>query len=651
MSAQTARLPVWEVDMNPEQMRAIRHQDGPCCLVAAAGSGKTRALVHRIARMVAGGIQPRHILAVTFSKKAAGEMNERLDRLGVEGARVGTWHSLCLQILREDATPWAEWEVDESDAAVFLLKEALGYKFLDWKEADLGDVKRYISLCKANLHEPGSEGARAMAPPGHEGEMLARAYAQYQVLVEERGLLTFDDFLLFAHRHLTASEENRRQWASKWRYMLVDECQDNNVAQKTLQEMLARDHRNLMMVGDPFQSIYGWRGSTPDHMVEFATERGVEVVQMNRNYRSGKRIVEAANAVIRGATFAKAVDMVPERGVEGEVRVVPSEDYDAEGEELAALVEEVLQGGGTYGDITALFRTNAQSRALEEALLKKRISYVVVSGVSFYDRREVRDLLAYLRVATGRDNDGKAVRRCINAPFRYLGKAFVEKVEDEADKAEGAVQWVETVRKAAQRGGVQQRQAQSAEDWARIVEQLQRDVEEGGAPSASLSWLINHIQYIAWINRDQGEESLESSHVANVRELVRVAERFNSIGELVDYVDENAKAAKRQRTDRQAGGDRVLLMNIHRAKGLEWPHVFVAGCNEGTLPHFLGDPEEERRLMYVAMTRARDALVLSYVRRHARAEGVKDAVPSHFLVEAGLVGFNGEMPMAGGEVS
>lgn len=643
MTTQTTFLaPPWEENMNAEQLEAIRHQDGPCALMANAGSGKTRALVHRIARMVSEGTDPRRILAVTFSRKAMEEMNERLEKLHIETARVGTWHSLCLQILQEGQTPWAKWEVDSGGAADILLKEALGHKFLDWKDHDLGEVKRYLGACKANLFEPGSEGARKFAGRGHRGEMLGKTYTLHQHLVEERGILVFDDFLLFAHRWLSV-EENRREWAGHWDYLLQDEAQDENHAQEVIAEMLAREHRNYMVVGDVAQSIYGFRGSAPDHLAGFAETWGAKTIYMNRNYRSAGMIVLAANEVIRPALIKSPVDMIAERKELGEVRCELSEDPEEEGNALAALVEETLQAGGSYEDVTALYRTNAQSRALEEALLKKRIPYVVVGGVSFYQRKEVRDLLAYLRVAVGRDPDGKAVRRCINAPFRYLGKAFIERLEDAFDRAERTaertaevVSVLECAKVAVEGPGIQGRQRESVFEWVALIEALQEQHIIGGSPGSALLWLIDRTQYLQWLNRDQGEESIESSHVANVRELIRIAERFDDIPSLIDYIDETEKAAARQRRQ-GAGGARVLLMTIHRSKGLEWPSVFVAGCNEDRLPHYKGDLEEERRLMYVAMTRARDTLVLSYVRRFAKKEGVRDALPSRFLADAGLL--------------
>jgi DNA helicase II / ATP-dependent DNA helicase PcrA len=639
------RTPVWERDMNPEQLAAIRHQDGPCKLLAQAGAGKTRVLVHRIARMVAEGVDPARILAVTFSKKAADEMNDRLARLRVRDARVGTWHSLCLQILKEDSTPWSDWEVDETSRADVLLKEVCGYQHLNWVGADAGEVRSFVGLCKANLWAPGSGGCQDLAEKmfGREAGLAFQAYELYEQLREERGILTFDDFLVYAVRHLQASEERRLVWSTRWKYILVDEYQDNNRAQTVLQELLARDHRNLMAVGDVAQAIYSWRGSLPEYLVDFEREwPGAKVVSMNRNYRSGSKIVDAANAIIRPAAVRSPEDMVAERGTEGSVDVRCSQDLDDEGENFASWVQETMRAeGAKFDSFCALFRTNAQSRALEEALLKRRIPYVVVGGSSFYNRKEVRSLLGYLRVAAGRDDDGDGLKRSINAPFRYLGRAFVDKVVSQRSGT-----WVEKVEAVAGGGfgvpRVQARQRQSALQWAdlitRVAARINSDDPEQRRPEGILGYVVHETRYIEWLEKDEGGEGLESSHAANVREMIRIAERFDTVDALLDYIEDMARAARRQRADGQAGGERVLLMSIHRSKGLEWPNVWVNGCNELVLPHVYGDPEEERRLMYVAATRARDRLVFSHVRSFAAREGVRpDARPSRFLVEAGLV--------------
>ena len=266
---------------------------------------------------------------------------------------------------------------------------------------------------------------------------------------------------------------------------------------------------------------------------------------------------------------------------------------------------------------------------------------MVVGGTSFYERKEVKDLLGYLRVASGRDATGEAIKRCINAPFRFLGSAFVERVMGAAKDRGPGPSWTDVVRDVCRGPGVQGRQVESALGWARLVEAVGQQVFDGAKPGVVLNDLVGRTRYVDWLEKEEGQESVENSRSSNVRELVRVAERFGTAGELLDYIDETVRASRRQREDRQAGGERVLLMSVHKSKGLEWPNVFVSGCNEKILPHARGDIEEERRLMYVAVTRARDSLVLSYVDEFATRAGVMAAAPSRFLKDAGLVDADG----------
>ena len=643
-------FPAWQREMNPEQLAAIMHGEGPARLLAAAGSGKTRVVTHRIARLVESGVPGNRILALTFSKKAADEMSERVKKLDVHGARVGTWHSLCLEILKR-GTRWSGWEIRESTKME--LKDVVGYKNMKWAGVDVNKLASFIGRCKANLHAPDSEGAAEEARKtfGREAGLATQAFHLYNEELARKEILTFDDMLVFAAEHL-ADEENRAEWAARWDFLIQDEAQDENAAQEHLAELLARDHRNYMVVGDVFQAIYGFRGSSPERLARFEEKwAGAVTYWLPRNYRSGDAIITAANGIVAPAKVPgiEPRPMVPSRKVPGEVVSLPCETFDDEGHAFVDRVQRLVKAGdATYSDFTALFRVNAQSRALEEALLGARIPYVVVGGTSFYERKEVRDLLGYVRLAANRGGLDD-VARCINAPFRFLGKKFVEKVtavaEAETEAGNGLV-WEDIVLRAAQLDRIQDRQRASAQEWAAIVEEAEQRIVRGAAADAQtrekddaradqvLDQIVRRTRYLEWLKKEEGEESIETNNVSNVRELIRVAARFPTVPALLDYIDETLRAAKKQREDKQAGGDRVLLMSVHRSKGLEWPHVWVAGFNENILPHFLGDPEEERRLAYVATTRARDSLVLSYVRTMVTRTGVKDAAPSRFLADA-----------------
>lgn len=631
--------PIWEANMNPEQLAVIRHERGPLACFAGAGSGKTRALVHRVARLTSLGTPAERIFCVTFSQGGQKEMNVRLRKLGV-GACVQTWHAFCLRVLKEERTREGGWEVDDKDRAKIHVKTAMGFRHEDWKGGDLTKVRRFISNCKANLLAPEDPETlkAATATFGRDAQRAVRVYAISQGLIEDAGLLTFDDMLVYVARYFRADDEMRARWASRFDYVMQDEAQDANLAQVTIAEQLARESRNYMIVGDPGQAIFGFRGSKPEYLAGFPSAwEGATVVTMARNYRSGDEIVRVANEIIRAGQHHLPEDMIAERGEAGKVRVVSCETLEDEGREFVDFVKGHLAAGGKASDVTVLYRLNAQSRAPEEALLKAQIPYVIVGGVNFYERKEVKDLLGYLRVAMGRDPERDAIRRCINSPFRFLGARFVERLMDALSERYTVADLGAALRRTTAAERVQARQVQSAHDWLRMVEDVRAMADSVGAEgkpahtaSEILSHLVSRTGYVAWLEKEEGEESIESSHAANVRELVRVSTAFATVGEFLDFVERQlAESAKNKR--RAGSADAVTLMTIHKSKGLEWPIVWVMGVNENVLPHAKGDAEEERRLMYVAATRARDELVVSHVAQMALKTGVKAVEASRYI--------------------
>lgn len=677
--------------LNPEQLEVAQHDRGPLIVGAVAGSGKTTALVRRVGYLVqARGVGGDRILALTFSVKAAKEMNERLWKLVPDsGARIGTFHSLGFQFVREELRLDKDWEVDDRDRYRTVVKDALGFRGMKWDAADLTAVLQYIGLCKAMCAPAATDSARDVAeeyyaeqPCGQRTpSLLAEAYFRAEELRQERRMLTYDDMLLETWKSLDGDPTIRARWAAKWDYVLQDECQDENLVQREIARMLAEPHGNYMVVGDPAQAIYGFRGSDPTGMLEFEAKWSARVVHMNRNYRSGRAIIKVANRVLESMSEGTHLGMTmqAERDYDGQVDVRHESDADSEAESVAQRMGELGADGTQWRDMVVLYRTNAQSRALEERLLGARIPYVVVGGTNFYDRKEVKDLVAYLRLAAGRGG-WDDVRRCLNAPFRYLGRAFLDKVEMAGESAETGESWTSIVRELADgAGGLQQRQRVSAHEWAELVEAMARAIDdhrkklaewqaarEGmtdaqmvkaglevprpnlpndddeiqterflAAPERLIENLLDETGYIKWLTRDEGTESPENNRVSNVRELVRAAGRFTTVDALLDYIDETVRASKASRGGEQEAPDRVTLMSIHRSKGLEWPAVFVVGCSEKILPHGRGDLDEERRLFYVACTRARDYLHLSSV---AAIGETGNLPPSRFLAEAGLGG-------------
>jgi DNA helicase-2/ATP-dependent DNA helicase PcrA len=692
--AQIARRRVFQVPetaeallegLNPEQAAIVQHVDGPLLAGAVAGAGKTTALVRRIAYLYrAHNVHPGRVLAVTFSKKAADEMTTRLARLLPGQVRtagqVGTMHSLAFKFVRDARPELKDWQVDDRDRYRTCVKDALGFRGMNWREADLTTVSQFIGFCKARAAMPGTEQAREQAQAFYDSRpcgqrsplLLCEAYERAEQLRRDRHMITFDDMLLLMWDLLSQDEGLRARWASKWDYVLQDESQDENPVQRAILEMLARDHRNYMIVGDPAQAIYGFRGSDPRGLLAFEQEWSARKILMERNYRSGSRILDAANGVLRGMAEGTHLGMQikAERPEEGVVNVRAVENMDDEAELVAQEIRELEADGCRWRDMVVLYRTNAQSRAIEEQLLGNRVPYIVIGGTNFYDRKEIKDLLAYLRLAAGRGRFDD-VRRSINAPFRFLGKAFVDRIEvlaDSEDQRDGPVDWTGIVRRAARGSGLQERQRQSAESWCAMVDGLTSKIAKANAaleqdpsgqrfeckearPGALIEGLLLDTDYVRWLTRDEGTESPENNRVSNIRELVRASERFNTVVGLLDYIDETIEAARRAKAGEDDGPiDRVTLMSIHRSKGLEWRAVFLLGANEGILPHSrCEDDNEERRLFYVAVTRAKDLLHITHVGSAAIGPRVVPVGPSRFLSEAGL----GDLrePIASEEVS
>jgi len=649
--------------LNPEQRDIVLHDEGPLLAAAVAGSGKTHALVIRVAYLVGvRNVAPSRVLAVTFSRKGADEMQERLDELlGKDsGARIGTFHSLAYEVLRKEGK-CDGWSVDDRDRYRYCIKDAVGFRELKWKQADVTLISHYISLCKSDLARPYSERSveiaeefRAKSPgPKTNVQRLLATYERAEELRREKQLLTFDDMLLDAVELLRDDEDVRSRWAARWSYVLQDEAQDQNLGQLLIGELLAKDHRNYMLVGDPAQAIYGWRGAKPEKLLGFEEAWNAKSIIMHRCYRCVPEVIDVANRVLEAMDPEQRLDtvMTAEKKVSGTVTCTGYEDLDDEGEGLATRIKELLTDGEYEPqDIAVLYRTNAQSRAPEEGLLGERIPYRIIGGVNFYERKEVKDLLGYLRLADGRGSLDD-VRRCINAPFRYLGKAFVTKVTEcakdarrRAKKDGGRVSWPGIVRRAAQASGIQQRQQYGAEDWADIIENLYGKINAEGAsedpeakPAKILEDIVRSTGYVDWLTRDEGEETTENSRVSNVRELVRAAYKFPSVSELLDYIDKTIESSKEQRKGNAAQPNKVTLTTLHRSKGLGWPVVFIVGVNDGILPHARSeDVEEERRLFYVGCTRAMDALHVSCVSQAAIGNQIKALPPSTFLGEAGL---------------
>jgi len=632
--------------LNPEQQRAVDHPGGPLLVLAGAGSGKTRVLIHRIARLVAAGTPSWQILAVTFTNKAAGEMRERMR--GLLGARVedmwiGTFHATCARLLRrygERIGLASDFTIFDDDDQQRVLSALL-------KDSGFDDAMTPRSLGTL-IDRAKNRGADPVA--FHRGsygaDVVAAVYPRYRDRLARENAVDFNDLLL---RVLDLADEPEvgAELAGRFRHVLVDEFQDTNLVQYRLVRHLVRGHRNLTVVGDDDQSIYSWRGAEPRNLLDFDRDfPDAEVIRLEQNYRSTSVILDAANAVIANNVDRRGKNLWTERT--GGEPILWEEAADDRGEAdfvARAITGLVQEEERSWGDVAILYRTHSQSRLLEEQLRRYRIDYRVIGGVSFFQRREIKDILAYLRLVSNPAADS-CFERVVNVPARGIGKTTVDRVRAHAKVA--SISLVDAARSCSH-GAVASFNPGARRklgDFIAILDGL-RDVQAAGASVAEL--LIQTVERSGYRSRLEIEDSPESrDRLSNLAELVTMASDFDDEtegkGTLVEF---DQRIALSSAVDEQDGrGATVSMMTVHAAKGLEFPVVFLCGMEDGLFPSLREDRgedraglEEERRLAYVAMTRARDRLVLSSARlrrvwgeaRMTRPSRFVDEIPSECL--------------------
>jgi DNA helicase-2/ATP-dependent DNA helicase PcrA len=625
------------VQLNPVQRQAVEHPGGPLLVLAGAGSGKTRVLTGRIAHLVRErSVPPDAILAFTFTNKAAREMRDRAaGLLGAEdlGIWLGTFHGTCVRILRRHAEaigyPRA-FVIYDTDDQRSLLRELLRDAGADDKRLTPAGAGARISRLK-NEGVTAAEFARTALSP--VDRKLAEVFEGYERALRERAAMDFDDLLQHTVRLFDLDEGIHRHYASRFRHVLVDEYQDTNAIQFDLIERLSRLHRNLMVVGDDDQSIYGWRGADIGNILSFE-ERFPEatVLRLVQNYRSTQTILRAANGVVRHNAARKEKELWTENGVGDPLTLHVVPDEEAEGELVVTLLlEERRKEGGTNRDFVVLYRTNAQSRAVENALRRSAIPYQLTGGVSFYERREVKDVLAYLR-ALVQPKDSVAWYRILNVPARGIGKTTMDRLKDFAEERGLAVpDALGHPELAAVAGGA------AAKKLAAVAALFERMRPLTAlTPAACLAELLATVRYREYLLEEEPGEAAE--RIENVEELIVGAEAYARREDeptLDGFLSEVALLTDVDLWDETE--DTVNLMTIHAAKGLEFPVVFVVGLEEGLLPHAsaLDHPaelEEERRLFYVALTRARRRIHLLHA-SYRRAWNATGGGMSRFLSE------------------
>ncbi len=625
--------------LNPPQREAVEHTGGPLLILAGAGSGKTRVLSHRIAYLIATDrAKPSEILAITFTNKAAGEMRSRVELLVGRRTRamwVMTFHSACARMLRAHADKLGytrQFTIYDAADSRRLVKRCLEENGIDTKRFTPGSIQAQISDAKNRLRDAEAYGQQVGS---YFEQTVADAFRSYERELHRMNAMDFDDLLVRAVNVLELFPEVREHYSGGFREVMVDEYQDTNHAQYRWLQLLAGEHRNLMVVGDPDQSIFGWRGADITNILEFEeTFPDAHVVKLEQNYRSTQTILDAANAVIVNNRGRMSKNLWTAGGVGDPIVIRELEDEHAEARYVTGEVQRLLDEGISRAEIAVFYRTNAQSRVLEDTLVRAEIAYQVIGGTKFYERAEIKDAVAYLTLLVN-PQDAGAFARVVNSPRRGIGATTVSRVLAYANTLGASVWDVASEPESVPGLGAA---AQKALRRFMGTMHILRERIEGDAPVATL--LRELLSETGYMEALEAERTIEAQgRIENLQELVNVAVEFDSaeaddksLGAFLQQVALVADADERRDDD-----GLVTLMTLHNAKGLEYPIVFIIGCEEGVFPHSRaldeGGLEEERRLCYVGITRAERNLSLTYARTRTVFGSRNYGIPSRFLAE------------------
>ncbi|HWQ53069.1 MAG TPA: UvrD-helicase domain-containing protein [Bryobacteraceae bacterium] len=631
--------------LNPQQREAVRHTEGPLLILAGAGSGKTRVITHRVAHIVVTRkVSPSAILAVTFTNKAAGEMRERVESLlaGHEMSappRVSTFHSFCVRLLRSDGEPLAKvrpgftrrFSIYDEDDQMAIIKASYRNLGLDEKEF----MQYRAALSRISQAKNQSQGPQDFYKAAGDPKMarLAVVFEEYEKALRTANALDFDDLLLESVRLLKHDEATRDAWNRRLAYVMIDEYQDTNRSQYELMRLLSRAHSNVCVVGDEDQSIYSWRGADIRNILDFERDYpNTKTIRLEQNYRSTKNILAGAGAVVANNKERKGKELWTESDAGQLISVYTGHDAENEALFIADTIEKLLSED-PQGRVAILYRTNAQSRQIEEALRRYGRRYVVVGGFSFYQRAEVKDVLAYLKLSVA-NQDSASLLRVINTPARGIGKTTVEQIERYAHE-HGLCPW-DAIGRMIDDQQFAARAQSALVGFRNLVQDLtlaamSKPVHE------TLRFIVERTGYKKVLEQENTPEA--QNRIENLGELINAATEAGERGEAAaDFLDHAALVADADAYDENA---QVCLLTLHNAKGLEFPYVFLAGMEEGLFPHSRAIStsaaalEEERRLCYVGMTRAEKRLHMSWARWRRRFGGGEQerSIPSRFLAE------------------
>ena len=640
--------------LNPEQREAVLHENGPLLILAGAGSGKTRVITYRIAYLIGDGhAEPGQVLAVTFTNKAAGEMRERVESLigdDANGVWLSTFHSLCARLLRREAPKIGlsrDFVIYDSSDQVAVVKQAQRELGIDDKFVPPRMALGVISHAKNRMEGPDS----LRGDWNIRGEQIARIYERYIVALKDANALDFDDLLLKTVELFETSEQVRGFYANKFKYVMVDEYQDTNRPQYLLIRRLAEVHRNLAVVGDPDQSIYKWRGADLRNILDFEHDfPEAHTVRLEQNYRSTQMILDAATAVISRNQNRKEKRLWTDRKGGAKITCFRGNDELEEADFITRSIKQ--QRSEDVDALTAvLYRTNAQSRAIEDSLMREAIPYKIIGGVRFYERKEIKDALAYLKLIIN-PHDDVSMRRVINVPARGIGKGVMDSlqaIQSDAVVADtplllaaglGEVSsarslWAKLVY-AVDEGTLQARAVASLKAFRDLIVSL-ADAARHDSVSIAIGKMLDQSGYLQDLRKEDSEEA--NDRIENLMELVSAARDYESHdaeASLGGFVDRLSLLSE---VDEESGtrNAKVWLMTMHAAKGLEFPLVIIAGMEEGLFPHSRSSEdqeiEEERRLCYVGMTRAQSRLIITGAARRRVFGEYQSTEPSRFLDE------------------
>jgi DNA helicase-2/ATP-dependent DNA helicase PcrA len=623
--------------LNPEQQRAVTHKSGPLLVLAGAGSGKTRVLTHRIAYFIHQGKDPRRIMAVTFTNKAANEMRERISRILGENSLkgflwIGTFHGICLKILKMEITRLGYRQrftiYDENDQKG-LIKDCLKHLKMDEKKYNPSVVAGIISRAKDGLLD---DKAYRKETVTYFEKLVAGIYELYQARLKSANAVDFGDLIMLTVRLFHEHKSVLQKYQDRFKYLFIDEYQDTNHAQYQFIKLIAGIRHNVFSVGDPDQSIFRWRGADINNILSFEKDfQNAAVIKLEQNYRSTKNILDASNSLIRRNTMRKHKRLWTDNEQGQKITCFQSDDGLDEAGYIAEKIKELTERGKRLSDIVVFYRLHAQSRLIEDAFRLRGMPYVIVGGVRFYDRREIRDVLSYLRLIDSQ-SDLVSLKRIINVPRRGIGKIAMKSLQEHAENNNMTL--FDAMRTAKKAKGITSRIADTAHNFTSMILKLKKY----GSISRTVRGILADTGYVDSLLSEGTEEG--RMRAENAGELVSAVVQFeksNPGAGLHEFLEEVALITNVDRWDDKKNA--LTMMTLHSAKGLEFPVCFIAGMEESICPHFgsrgenMDELEEERRLCYVGMTRAKEKLFLTCANSRMIYGRWIDNEPSRFLGE------------------